>query len=169
MTDIFLSYSREDRSIVSSIAETLLEVGYRVWWDREIPVGFSYDEFIRLQLEQARAVVVAWSPQSVASEYVRWEALKARDRGVLVPILIEESELPPEFFWVQAADLTDWGSDQSHPEWARFLDALSHLGVEASGADQGEPAPIARRIGRSRLPPVKDLKLPGSADQEKSQ
>jgi hypothetical protein len=165
MTDIFLSYSREDRSVVDSVAEALLAAGYQVWWDREIPVGYSYDEFIRLQLQRAKAVVVAWSPQSAASEYVRWEALQARDRGVLVPILIEQSELPPEFFWVQAADLTDWDGDQLHPEWTRVLDAMARLGVEASGAERGKAATPSRRIGRSRLPSVKDLKASGPGER----
>jgi len=54
---------------------------------------------------------VAWSPASVASRYVRWEAQRAEQQRKLMPVLIEPTDLPPEYFLVQAADLTRWEGD----------------------------------------------------------
>jgi len=117
MAGVFLSYSSEDRERVALVAEGLRAEGFEVWWDREIPVAVTYEEYILQQLDSAGAVVVVWSPASVASRYVRWEAQRAeRRRGVVVPVLIEEADLPPEYFLVQSADLTRWTGDRSDRE-----------------------------------------------------
>jgi hypothetical protein len=124
MAGVFLSYSSQDRERVELLAEALRAEGFEVWWDREIPVAFTYEEYIREQLDRAGAVVVAWSPESVASQYVRWEAQRARQRGVLVPVLLEPADLPPEYFLVQSADLTRWEGSQRDREWRRLVAAL---------------------------------------------
>jgi hypothetical protein len=127
MAGVFLSYSSQDRERVVLLAEALRAEGFEVWWDREIPVAVTYEDYIRQQLDSAGAVVVVWSPESVASRYVRWEVRRAERRGVLVPVLIEEADLPPEYFLVQSADLTRWTGDRSDREWRRLVAALVRL------------------------------------------
>ena len=39
MTDIFVSYAREDEARVRPIVEELLVPGWSVFWDRRIPIG----------------------------------------------------------------------------------------------------------------------------------
>lgn len=39
MSDIFLSYSRDDRDAVEPLAEALAREGYSVWWDRNLTGG----------------------------------------------------------------------------------------------------------------------------------
>ncbi len=151
MAAVFLSYSSQDRERVALLAESLRAEGFEVWWDREIPVAVTYEDYIRQQLDSAGAVVVVWSQASVASRYVRWEAQRAeRRRGVLVPVLIEEADLPPEYFLVQSADLTRWQGDRSDREWRRLVAALVRLVGEparaAPAAPEGppeEPSPEA--------------------------
>ena len=73
-TDLFLSYSRQDRSKIEALSEMLQQSGWTVWWDRQIKTGTSYDKVIENALMNARAVVVAWSSTSVDSDWVRAEA-----------------------------------------------------------------------------------------------
>ena len=60
--------------------------------------------------ERARSVVVLWSAQSTASEWVS-EAALAAERGVLVPVFIERVKPPLEFRRRQTIDLIGWSGD----------------------------------------------------------
>ncbi len=86
MSDIFISYSREDKERVSALASALQ--GWSVWWDTEILTGEKFSQVIETELNNARCVIVVWSKQSVDSDWVQAEASEARRRGVLVPITI---------------------------------------------------------------------------------
>ena len=61
MSDIFISYKREDRPRAKQIAEKLQENGFSVWWDRKIPAGKSFDQVIQKALDEASCIVVLWS------------------------------------------------------------------------------------------------------------
>ncbi|MDQ3115900.1 MAG: toll/interleukin-1 receptor domain-containing protein [Verrucomicrobiota bacterium] len=50
MSDIFISYAREDREKAQAIAAVFQEQGWSVWWDRSIPPGRTFDQVI----EEAR-------------------------------------------------------------------------------------------------------------------
>jgi hypothetical protein len=95
VSDVFLSYAREDRPIAEALARQLEAVGYSVWWDRDIFAGTDFEQVIVDQLASALAVVVLWSPASVRSGWVRDEAATAMERGVLVPVLLAAGVLPP--------------------------------------------------------------------------
>ena len=133
MSDIFLSYASEDRERVAVVAKALESAGYSVWWDREIPLGVPFDEYIEKMLNEARCVIVAWSADSITSRWVKTEAEEARKRGVLVPILIDEVDPPFAFRLEQAAKLADWGEDSEHPEWRRLLNNLGRFVVAVTG------------------------------------
>jgi hypothetical protein len=51
VSDIFLSYSSADRDRVAPIAAALERLGWRVWWDRRILAGQSWDDVIAKALE----------------------------------------------------------------------------------------------------------------------
>jgi uncharacterized membrane protein len=108
MSDLFLSYAREDRECAESFAGALKNRGWTVWWDRRIQVGRSFSAEIERELDAAACVLVLWSRNSVASEWVQNEAAEAARRKVLVPVRIEDVRPPLEFRRLQAADLFDW-------------------------------------------------------------
>jgi hypothetical protein len=89
MSDIFLSYSSEDRERVRPLVRALEWHGWSVWWDRTISPGKTFDQVIDAALEAARCVVVVWSRASVASHWVCTEAEEGRRRERLVPVLID--------------------------------------------------------------------------------
>src|SRR5262245_62607998 len=97
MADVFISYASEDRARARALAEALAGYGWSVWWDRNIPLGKSFDEVIEQALAQARCVIVLWSRVSVASEWVRNEASEAKRRGILVTVFLEEINASLEF------------------------------------------------------------------------
>ena len=50
MAEIFISYASENRERARALAQTLGARGWSVWWDREIPLGKSFDEVIEKAL-----------------------------------------------------------------------------------------------------------------------
>ncbi len=77
MPEIFLSYNREDATVAKLFADAFAREGLEVWWDQTLHSGDAYDEVTENALHSAGAVVVLWSPRSVASRWVRAEATVA--------------------------------------------------------------------------------------------
>lgn len=61
MSNIFISYANEDRSKAKILTEKLEEYAYKMWCDRKIPPGKTFDEVIDEELSAAGYVVVMWS------------------------------------------------------------------------------------------------------------
>ncbi|MES2841276.1 MAG: toll/interleukin-1 receptor domain-containing protein [Pseudomonadota bacterium] len=141
MSDVFLSYASEDRERAGRLAKALGHMGWSVWWDRKIIAGQAYDQAIERALDNARCVVVLWSVNSVASEWVKNEAAAASERGVLVPALIDNVKLPLEFRRKQAADLLGWQGNELHPGFQALCQGVAH----AHAVGSGTPSPRARR------------------------
>ncbi len=125
MSDVFISYASEDRERARTLAASLEGRGWSVWWDRKIVPGQSFDQVIEHELETAKSVVVLWSQNSAASEWVKNEAASAAERGVLVPALIDNVKIPLEFRRKQTADLTDFSGDNSHSGFQALCDGIS--------------------------------------------
>src|SRR5665213_2015656 len=126
MSDIFVSYSSQDRERAAAVARALEARGWSLWWDRTIPPGRQYDDVIVEALAAARVVVVLWSQASAASGWVKNEASEALSNKVLIPALIEDQvKIPFEFRRVQAADLTRWHGETDQPEFVQFCDAIA--------------------------------------------
>lgn len=135
-TDIFLSYARRDRPTARVIAECLSDEGLSVWWDASLHSGETFDEVIERNLKDAKAVVVLWSPASVASRWVRAEATLADRRNKLVPAIIEACDRPIIFELTHTAELTDWKGDRSDVRWRTFIEDLYRL-IKAASDQSG--------------------------------
>lgn len=134
MSDIFISYAREDRSWAETLAHVLERQGWSIFWDRRIPTGKSWRDTIGRELDQARCVIVLWSKTSVGSSWVQDEADDARRRGVLVPVLMGNVLPPIGFRSFQAADLANWDGKET-TEALQWL--LSDL-VRSVGSPRGQ-------------------------------
>lgn len=126
-TDIFISYSREDRDRARTFADALGSEGFHVWWDNALHSGETFDEVIERQLRAAKAVVVLWSPRSVTSRWVRAEATLADRRSKLAPVIIEACDRPIIFELTHTADLSHWTGDATDHAWRVFVTDLHHL------------------------------------------
>lgn len=150
MTDVFLSYSREDEKEAARFAEMLESAGLTVWWDRKIPPGKTWDQVIGKALNEAKCIVVLWTRTSVASDWVKEEASRGARREALVPVLLDEVEAPLGFGRIEAAELAGWDGDPGNSELQSFLTAVQErVGrpVEAVAA-----RPSRHRNQRSRRP-----------------
>ena len=125
--DIFISYCRQDRASARLFAEAFAEEGFNVWWDAVMHSGETFDEVIERNLRAAKAVVVLWSPRSVASRWVRAEATQADRANKLVPVIIEPCERPIIFELTHTADLPDWKGDRSDGGWQSLVNDLRRL------------------------------------------
>lgn len=122
MTDVFISYAREDGAQAERIARGLEAMGLSVFWDNEIPPGQTWADYIEDKLNQCTVAVVLWSQHSTKSQWVREEARMGRSK--LIPAKLDAAEPPFGFGDVQAADLSHWAGDYNHPEWGRFANAV---------------------------------------------
>ena len=128
MADIFISYASEDRDRVIPIVKALEEQGWSLFWDStSIPVGKTWRHFINEGLEAARCILVIWSKQSVASEWVLEEADEGKERKILAPVLIDDVRPPRGFGQIQAARLIGWKGESSHSGFQQLIKALTGL------------------------------------------
>ncbi len=122
MTDIFVSYAREDEARVRPIVEELLVPGWSVFWDRRIPIGKTWHSVLETKLRESRCVIVAWSHSSVKSDWVLEEAMYAKSNNILVPLLLDKVHPPFGFSLIQAADLTAWNNDAANPYFRECIE-----------------------------------------------
>lgn len=139
------------------LAEALSGRGYAVWWDRTIPPGKVFDEVIEQALTNARCVIVLWSRDSAASNWVKTEAAEASGRNLLVPVLIENVPVPIEFKRIQVANLSSWEGDQHDSEFVSLLTSIERL---LNGPRGKLYATAPRTCPHDRLPPLRNRSVP---------
>ena len=106
--EVFLSYAHEDVEMAKSVSDRIVREKWSVFWDREIPVGLTWDDIVEGALDAAKCVVVLWSPAARDSDWVRIEAAEGAERGILAPALIAVTKIPLRFRRIQAANLVGW-------------------------------------------------------------
>ena len=139
MAEVFISYKRDQRERVRTIADLLKEEKFSVWFDASLEVGRGegFDAEIEREVTSAYCVLVCWTQAAIRSVYVRAEAKKGLERDAFVPVLLEECTLPVPFNAIDAVDLTRWHGDKDDPNWRR---ALSQLREKIEQGKRDEPA-----------------------------
>lgn len=136
MSDIFISYKREEQPVARRLAEALEKKGWSVWWDPNLRGGEYFDEVIERALKETKCVIVLWSQLSVESRHVKDEATYALNQDKLVPVAIDEvapQALPFRFQGIHTPQLLKWDGLEERPEFQTLLsDIVAILG----------PAPI---------------------------
>jgi hypothetical protein len=149
LSEIFISYARSDRTKAVMLARALEQEGWSVWWDPKIPPGKTFEEVIERALDAAKCVIVFWSKKAVSSEWVKTEATVAKDRGILIPALIEDDvRIPLTFRLLHASRLVDWRGEQGgHPEFEELKIAVAQLldrsTSDAEGTSNSSPSDTA--------------------------
>ena len=127
MADIFLSYKKEDFEIADRLVGALRKEGMSVWWDDGLTPKDAWDAEIEREISAASTVVVLWSPRSYSSEWVRREAHFAQDRGKLVPVMVEATEVPIAFTLNQTVNLIGWDGSGENRQWRKLLTWITDL------------------------------------------
>jgi hypothetical protein len=141
MSDIFISYAREDRDWVSLLAAALSRQGWDVWWDRSIAVGQNFDEVIETELTAARAVIVVWSGNSVDSRWVRAEAQEGLEDKKLIPVFLEDVKPPLIFRSIHGANLVGWTGNDATTEFRNLVADIDRLTDARPSSSKPPPPP----------------------------
>ena len=158
MADVFVSYSRSDKTRVAPLVAAIQAKGWSVWWDPSIAAGQQFDDQIEAQLLAASAVLVVWTPASVVSRWVRGEARDAAERDILVPVRFDGARLPIDARAIQTTDLDDWKEDPSSAPFQDMMRSLSAVierqraSAPATSATASLPAAGAARVAICVLP-----------------
>lgn len=145
MAQIFISYSRADRTVASQLADRLTETGYDVWWDAELVGGSRFDDEIKRVLREAPAAIILWSENSARSDWVRAEANMAREQGTAIPVLIDEvrrDELPIPFQQLHMTRLVGWDGSTGAEGYQTVMRAVGRM-VGTGAPSTAAPAPPA--------------------------
>jgi hypothetical protein len=146
VADIFISYARTDRLRIQPLVAALEASGWSVWWDLRIEVGDPWDKVIEAAIGKAKCVVVVWSKASIQSEWVRTEATEAKRRNILVPIRIDDVDLPLAFRHLQVADLIIWKGDKVHEGYESVVRSVAGLVARATIPPPSHSSPPKRRF-----------------------
>ncbi len=153
MSDVFVSYNREDLPIAQRVVDGLVHEGVSVWLDMELKAGENYDEITEQRLHSAKAVVVLWSSRSVKSRWVRAEATIGQRKKTLIPAMIEECDRPVMFELVQSIDLSKWEGDRADPNWRRFIDVIQKMIAAAPPGPLFATSGVKRPDGKRKAAP----------------
>lgn len=155
--DVFISYKRGDGKIVEPVVQKFKQLGLSVWLDTRLEAGPSFDEQIAGKLRAAQAVLVCWTPDAIASQWVRGEAALAHESGKLVACFLKPTKLLPPFNLIQTENLADWDGEDDHAGWSKTLTRIASLSDQdrfikwAQLMSTGDPA--ALREWATKQPP----------------
>jgi hypothetical protein len=139
VSDVFISYSRDNQEVVRRLAEAVKALGYDVWWDDQLPPHLAYGDVISQKVGGARAAIVVWSANAAASEWVRAEADMARNQKKLIQTTIDGAEPPMPFNQLHYVSLADWNGEAEHPGWTKVRESLAALAGPPAAAP---PPPV---------------------------
>ncbi len=151
MADVFVSYSRSDRTRVAPLVAAIKAKGWSVWWDPSIAAGQQFNDQIEAELLAASAVLVVWTPTSVVSRWVRGEARDAADRDILVPARFDNARLPIDARAIQTTDLDDWSEDPASAPFQDLLRSLTAVIERQRASKVVTPATATPAAGNSRV------------------
>lgn len=97
---VFLSYALDDKEAARDIAKRLSNEGLDVWFDDwQIAPGDNLAKHVGRALDQADAMVVLVTPDSMKSKGVRGEIeyalMTPRFEGTLIPVILKPSDEMP--------------------------------------------------------------------------
>ena len=168
MADVFISYARADKTRVAPLVAAIEAQGWSVWWDPEIAPGQEFDDKIDAELDAAKAVLVVWTPVSVASRWVRGEAREGAERGKLVPVRLDDARLPIDVRAIHTTDLDGWGGDAGSQPAQECLRALAATIARNGGAAAGgaKPAIAGKEPPRFTICVLPFANMSGDPEQE---
>jgi tetratricopeptide (TPR) repeat protein len=141
---LFMSYPRKDRPKVDKLVHVLEQGGQVVWIDDQLKVGQPWRQQLADAIEDADGIVLALTPNWIASPYCQWEFITAVEMGKkIIPVLLDDTEdIPDRISQYQYANFIDGFDDDAKVQ--KFINDLANLGTivaaEASDKERKEVA-----------------------------
>jgi hypothetical protein len=112
MADIYIIYAKENRDTTEKIVE-LLSQQWDVWWDKKI-VG-RFRQAIEKELLNSKCVVALNSILARDKDtYAAELRIADKHKKPIIPIKLDESELPYPFIELSYIEMQDWGGEIDH-------------------------------------------------------
>lgn len=145
--DIFLSYARADRDLLTRLIPMLEGASRRVFRDTEqLKGGDQFPDRLHSALQSSEIIVCCWTPAFFQSTWCLHEARYAAKRGKLLPLVLASLgsvDLPPDLENANYFDLTSWGGEFHEEEWQSVnSDLIQRLKSPLDGLDLSERALI---------------------------
>ena len=156
MSDIFISYKREEQPVARKLANALESEGWTVWWDPRLRAGERFNDVIEKALKESKCVVVMWSKLSVESLYVKDEATYALKRNKLVPVMIEEVELPFRFEELHTPSLRGWDDSKDASDFRKLVEDIAAI-VGSPVIEAKHKADEEKERTRAREPKIVEI------------
>ena len=151
MKDIFISYSRKDAAIAKKFRTMFEAEGWSVFWDVDILPGKTWDQALQQKLEDCKCIVVLWSKNSVASDYVKEEASYGKNKNKLVPIIVDFNVSPPFGFQrIEAAMLKNWKGNKNDREYKNLITAIKYLAPIVKQKVASPPPPVSKNTPKKK-------------------
>jgi len=153
MTQVFISYSREDMEFVQRLAMDLHTAGLNVWWDlSDIQGSDVWERKIEEGLSTSQYFIVVLTPASLESRWVRREYLSADNTGIkIIPLKLKPYDVTPLTLRdIQPIDAI------TRP----YEDVLSDvLGIVSKNGGDENQSSAGRTKGGSTLKEIKSAKV----------
>jgi hypothetical protein len=126
MADIFISYRSLRRPAIEHLSRALEAHGYSVWFDYALLSGVQFEPIIQRELRAAEAVIVVWCSLSIdPNSWVREEASLAKELGTIVPVWLEQVDLPLGYRGLDTVDLSEWDGNPRGRGLDRLIDQIA--------------------------------------------
>jgi hypothetical protein len=126
--DIFINYAKEDSEKAKTLANELEQRGWSVCCNMPLNNTSQNRHQAKIEVENALCIVVLWSKASENFYLVHDVAEIGRERGNLVPIIVESgTKIPLGFGGIQAESVLDWKSGISRKDINKIISSISRL------------------------------------------
>lgn len=134
MSNIFISYGRDNAEFVKSLKGLLTEQGFGVWYDESIHPGDYWWDTIQRNIDTCSIFIVVMATNARESHWVRRELLRAENLDKpIFPILLS-GEVWPELADLQYIDMRNGIDRWLPPPFVKRLRELIPLPLSLTGS-----------------------------------
>ena len=161
----FVSYASADRALAEALTAYLEQRGLTCWMaPRDVPAGAQYADAIVRAINEARALVLVLSKESISSSHVGKEVERASSKKKqIIAVRLDEAPLTPALeYFLSESQWVDVAADGREAAFAKIAGALNYapaprLGVPAAATVAATAA--ARGWGRLALAAIAGLAI----------
>lgn len=116
-SEVCMLFSESDKAVAEQVESALNYYSIDIWKPQNILIGSKIINETTKVLEKAKFVIVLWSKNSVRSALLTNLATEAkRNKKVLIPVLVDNIEIPGAFQDIQPANLVGWDGNRDNKE-----------------------------------------------------
>jgi hypothetical protein len=107
---VFISHSSAEDEFVNNLSHSLERYAFEVWVDHVhgVPAGKFWDEYVDMKLEDAKVMLLVWSPTASSSNNVsvEWREFHTKNK-LIIPLVFRPAPLPLLIRHLQRIDFVD--------------------------------------------------------------